>query len=130
MYSTTPDFEPGAVLNIEGIMKGKVAIVTGAGSGIGAACAREFAERGAAVVVADVNGETGNARAAEIVAAGGQAQAIRVNVADEADIQAMIQKAVETYGRLDILHNNAAATFESQGDDDLITTDPAVWDLT
>jgi NAD(P)-dependent dehydrogenase (short-subunit alcohol dehydrogenase family) len=111
-------------------MKGKVAIVTGAGSGIGAACAREFAERGAAVVLADLNGEAASARAAEIVAAGGQAQGIRVNVAEEADIRAMIQTAVETYGRLDILHNNAAATFESQGDDDLTTTDPSVWDLT
>jgi NAD(P)-dependent dehydrogenase (short-subunit alcohol dehydrogenase family) len=111
-------------------MKDKVAIVTGAGSGIGAACAKEFAERGVSVVVADVNGENAAARASEIVAAGGQARAFEVDVAEEAGVRAMIEDAVRRYGRLDILHNNAAATFESQRDDDLVTTDASVWDLT
>jgi NAD(P)-dependent dehydrogenase (short-subunit alcohol dehydrogenase family) len=117
-------------MRYEDNMKGKVAIVTGAGSGIGAACARAFAERGASVVIADINGGSAAARASEIVAAGGRALSFEVDVAEEAGVRAMIGEAVGQYGRLDILHNNAAATFESQRDDDLSTTDASVWDLT
>ena len=90
------------------LLQGKVAAVTGAGSGIGAASARLMARDGAAVVVSDVNIAGAEATVAAITAAGGRAVAIRVDVAEEEEIAAMIQLAVDTYGGLDILHNNAA----------------------
>src|ERR1700722_1048771 len=111
-------------------MQGKADVITGAGSGIGAACAREFAGRGVSVVLADINGAAATARADEITRSGGRARGFQVDVADEAGVRAMIAEAITHYGRLDILHNNAAATFESQLDDDLTTTDASVWDLT
>jgi len=85
----------------------KVAIITGAASGIGRATAKRFAQEGARVVVADINPAGGQACAAEITAAGGQAAFIEVDVGQEADLEKMITFAVDTYGRLDILHNNA-----------------------
>jgi len=111
-------------------MKGKVVIVTGAGGGIGAACAQEFAARGASVVAADVKGDRAKATAEAIAGAGGRAIGLEVDVADEAAVRGMVEAAVSEFGRLDILHNNAAATWESQLDDDLTTTDASVWDLT
>lgn len=109
-------------------MQDKVALITGAGGGIGAACAAEFARRGAAVVLADINGEAAETRAGEIVRGGGRAVGIETDVADEKAVQAMIAEAVDRFGRLDILHNNAAATFASQQDDDLTTMDADLWD--
>jgi NAD(P)-dependent dehydrogenase (short-subunit alcohol dehydrogenase family) len=109
-------------------MTKKVAIVTGAGAGIGAACAVELAQRGAAVILADIDGESAKGRANEIAQAGGRAFGIKVDVADEDDIKTMIGEAVSRYGRLDILHNNAAATVDSQKDDDLTEMDVDVWD--
>jgi NAD(P)-dependent dehydrogenase (short-subunit alcohol dehydrogenase family) len=111
-------------------MKGKVVVVTGAGGRIGAACAREFAQRGASVIVADANGEAALATAESVTRSGGAAVAMEVNVALESDVRAMIERAVAEFGGVDILHNNAAATHESQLDDDLTTADAAVWDLT
>lgn len=104
-------------------MQDKVALITGAGGGIGAACAAEFARRGAAVVLAGINGEAAETRAGEIVRGGGRAVGIETDVADEKAVQAMIAEAIDRFGRLDILHNNAAATFASQQDDDLTTMD-------
>ncbi|MFD7896959.1 SDR family NAD(P)-dependent oxidoreductase [Streptomyces sp. NPDC059568] len=111
-------------------MQGKVAIVTGAGGGIGAACAAELAQRGAAVLLADVNGDAAQARAAEIIRDGGQAHGIQTDVQDEQAVKAMVEEAVTRFGRLDILENNAAATAASVGDDDLLTMDSNLWDLT
>jgi NAD(P)-dependent dehydrogenase (short-subunit alcohol dehydrogenase family) len=85
----------------------KVAIITGAGSGIGRATAQLFAREGARVVVAEINAETGAETARRIVAAGGVASAIPTDVTESADIQRMIAFAVETYGALHILMNNA-----------------------
>jgi NAD(P)-dependent dehydrogenase (short-subunit alcohol dehydrogenase family) len=84
-------------------LSGKVAVITGAGSGMGRAMAEMFAAEGAKVVCADISGEQ------EKVAAGigANAFAIRTDVSKEADIQAMIAKAEERFGRLDILVNNA-----------------------
>jgi NAD(P)-dependent dehydrogenase (short-subunit alcohol dehydrogenase family) len=87
--------------------KNKVALVTGAGMGMGLATAKAFAEAGAAVVLADVNEEAVNAAAEELVAAGHQAIAIHCNVADEADVTAMVEQTVSTFGRLDAAFNNA-----------------------
>lgn len=90
-------------------LKQKSAAVTGAGSGIGRAIAELFAREGAAVIVADVNEEGGRTTADAIQAAGGRARFVRCDVSKEADCQAMIAAAVETFGGLNILVNNAAA---------------------
>jgi meso-butanediol dehydrogenase/(S,S)-butanediol dehydrogenase/diacetyl reductase len=86
---------------------GKVALVSGAGSGIGRATALGFGVRGAQVAVADIDRARAEAVAAEIVAAGGKALAITADAGTPAGIEAMIGGAVKTFGGLDILHNNA-----------------------
>lgn len=87
--------------------RGKVAIVTGAGSGIGLAIARVFASEGAAVAIAEINPATGAAAAATIGATGGQAIAIPTDVADEAQVARMVEATVDRLGQVDILVNNA-----------------------
>ncbi len=88
-------------------LEGKVAIVTGAASGMGKAIARRYAAEGAKVVVADMNLGGAEAAAAEIESQGGQATAVQVDVRDQAQVQAMVQAAVDRFGGLDILVNNA-----------------------
>jgi NAD(P)-dependent dehydrogenase (short-subunit alcohol dehydrogenase family) len=85
----------------------KVVLVTGAGSGIGLATARAFAEAGAAVALADVNENAVRSAAEELVSAGHKAIAVRCNVADEAEVAAMVEQTVSTFGRLDVAFNNA-----------------------
>lgn len=85
----------------------KVAFVTGAASGIGEAVARQLAERGAKVVVADLKIEPAKAVAEAIEAAGGAAAAVAVDVADAAQVEQAVQFAIETFGRLDLAVNNA-----------------------
>lgn len=86
---------------------GKVALVTGGASGIGAAVARSLAEKGASVVVTDINAEGAQAIADEITAAGGVAAAMRQDTAVESDSKAAVEFAVQTYGQLDLAVNNA-----------------------
>ncbi len=88
-------------------LQGRVAIITGAASGIGRATALQFAREGAAVVVADIDQAGGVACAEEISAAGGNAIFVETDVREERDLRHMVGAAVETYGGLDILHNNA-----------------------
>lgn len=88
-------------------LEGKVAIITGAGSGIGRGTANLFAREGARVVVAEINPETGQRTVDEIRAAGGSALLVPTDVHEEADCQRMVVEAVREYGRLDILMNNA-----------------------
>src|SRR5262245_24463687 len=85
----------------------KVAIITGAASGIGRATAIRFAAEGAKVVIADINREGGQACAETIKGAGGQAAYVATDVSREEDLQGMVDFAVQTFGGLDILHNNA-----------------------
>src|SRR5437773_2705957 len=85
----------------------KVALVTGAGSGMGLVTAKAFAEAGAAVVLADVNEKAVRSEAEKLAAAGHRAIGIRCNVADEAEVAAMIAQTVSTFGRLDAAFNNA-----------------------
>lgn len=91
-------------------LKDKVAIVTGGAHGMGEAEARLFAEQGAAVVIADVLEERGEAVAADIAAGQGRARFVRTDVSSEADWQRLIAETLATYGKLDILVNNAGIT--------------------
>lgn len=86
----------------------RVALITGAGRGIGEAIARRFAEEGSIVIVSDVVEDNIQKLANELNAKGLKAMAIPVNVTNKNDVEAMVQKVVSTYGRLDILVNNAA----------------------
>jgi NAD(P)-dependent dehydrogenase (short-subunit alcohol dehydrogenase family) len=85
----------------------KVALVTGAASGMGLATARAFAEAGAAVALADVNEAAVRAAADGLVAGGGKAIGLRCNVADETDVSGIVEQTVSIFGRLDAAFNNA-----------------------
>ncbi|HEX3981502.1 MAG TPA: SDR family NAD(P)-dependent oxidoreductase, partial [Acidimicrobiales bacterium] len=90
-----------------GRLDGKVAVITGAGRGIGRVAANLFAAEGAQLVVADVAADLADSAAAEIMAAGGSATAVTVDVSDETQVHAMVDAAVTTYGGLHVLFNNA-----------------------
>ncbi len=90
-----------------GKLDGKVAIVTAGGAGIGAATARRFAAEGAAVVVADLSGTRAEQVRGEIAAGGGRAAAIKIDASDAAAIEAAVRLALDSFGRLDVLFNNA-----------------------
>jgi NAD(P)-dependent dehydrogenase (short-subunit alcohol dehydrogenase family) len=90
-------------------LRGKVAIVTGAGSGIGRATALRFAAEGAKVVVNDLDADAAGRVAKEIEAAGGIAAAFPADVADPRQVEALVREATVRFGRLDVLVNNAAA---------------------
>ncbi len=115
-----------------GNLDGKVAIVTGAASGIGECCARTLAGRGASVVVADLNGPGAETVAGSIRADGGSASWFAVDVSEEEQVSALVEHAVSEYGGLDIMHNNAADTrAEVIGrDGNVDSMDVAVWDRT
>jgi NAD(P)-dependent dehydrogenase (short-subunit alcohol dehydrogenase family) len=92
---------------MSGRLEGKVALITGAGSGMGRVAASLFAAEGARVVVSDIGEEAGNATVAEVRAAGGDATFARADVASWDDCRAMVATAVDTYGALHVLYNNA-----------------------
>lgn len=108
-----------------GEFAGKVALVTGAGSGIGRATALAFAERGARVMVGDRNTDGGDETVAMIQRAGGEATLVLADVSDAAAVEAMVATTLETYGRLDYAFNNAGI----EGASGPITeADEAEWD--
>lgn len=112
------------------ILDGKVAIVTGSGANIGEACARALAGAGASVVLADINIDGASRVAADIEAGGGTAIAHALDLAEEDSITALVAAIVDRFGRIDILHNNAADTRLEQmaADGSILEMDAAVWD--
>ena len=94
-------------------LEGKVAIVSGAGSGMGAAIAKLFAAEGAAVSLADIYEEGGRSTVAEITDAGGRAQFLHTDVTSESDWARLVETTEQTYGQLDILVNNAGLSSTS-----------------
>ena len=106
---------------MSGRLEGKVAVITGAGGGIGLATARRFAKEGAVVVCADVDAAAGKSAADEV---GGDF--VQVDVTDEAQVQAMFAGAVERHGGLHIAFNNAGIS--PADDDSILTTGIEAWD--
>jgi 3-oxoacyl-[acyl-carrier protein] reductase len=98
----------------DGRLAGKVAIVTGAGSGFGEGIARRFAEEGAAVVVNDIVETAARRVAREIGEAGGKASAVVADVSRDADVKRLVDSALKDHGRLDIVVNNAGTTHRNR----------------
>jgi NAD(P)-dependent dehydrogenase (short-subunit alcohol dehydrogenase family) len=110
-----------------GRLEGKVALITGAASGMGKVAAILFAREGAAVVVSDVTDESGEATAGEIEASGGRAAYVHADVSRAADCEAMVAAAVERFGALHVLYNNAGVFPANDGS--VTDTDEDTWDL-
>lgn len=111
-------------------LEGKVLIVAGGGSGIGAAVAQRFAQEGAAVIVGDLNAAAAEAVAASIAASGGRASGVGCDIADEVSANALVAAAVRGYGGLDGIHVNAADMQAIRSDGDALQLDLAVFDRT
>ena len=108
-------------------LKGKVAIITGAGMGMGMECAVLFAEEGARVVVADIDAKAAAETVKAVEAKGGQALAVAGDVAIEADVERMVSEGVARFGALHILHNNAGVLWKDR-DRSVLETDEKWWD--
>ena len=104
----------------------KVTIITGAGGGMGRVAAQLFAKEGAKVVVAEYSEAAGRDTVAMVEAEGGSATYVRADVSKEADAKAMVDHALATYGRVDVLYNNAGIMPEA--DHSVIDTDVDTWD--
>jgi 3-oxoacyl-[acyl-carrier protein] reductase len=107
-------------------LAGKVALITGSASGQGRAAAQLFAEHGASIVVVDIDDDGARETVACIEAAGGRAFAVHADVSTRRDCDAMVATAVDTYGRLDVLYNNAAIQMSGR----LVETTEEMWDVT
>ena len=107
-------------------LKDKVSIITGGGSGMGRTAALMFAAEGAKVVVAEFNEAAGAETVRLVREAGGDASFVKTNVADEASAKAMVDHAVATYGRVDVLYNNAGIMPEE--DHSVLDTSVEAWD--
>ena len=111
-----------------GRLDGKVALITGAGSGMGMVAAELFAVEGAKVVLTDVADHAGESVAARIRGAGGSAAYVHADVSSEDDARSMIKGAVQRFGGLHVLYNNAGVMLADDGSVD--STDEAIWDRT
>ena len=108
-------------------LKGKVALITGGGMGMGRECALLFAEEGARVVVGDIDERAARDTVGAVEATGGQALAVAGDVAVEADVARMVAEAVERFGALHVLHNNAGVLWKDR-DRSVLETDGTWWD--
>ncbi|MBA4364336.1 MAG: short-chain dehydrogenase, partial [Pseudomonas sp.] len=113
-----------------GKLAGRVAIITGSGGGLGAECARVLASHGASIAVVDINFEGATAVAQSLLAEGHQALAIATDVSSEDAVRAMVAQVKQHFGRIDILHNNAAIlnAEQRQLDRDFVNLDMQAWD--
>jgi len=109
-------------------LRGKVAVISGAGAGIGRSSSLIFAQQGCKVVVADVNEKAGLETVELVKSQGGEATFVRVDVSKEKDNEQMIQAAEKAYGKLNILFNNAGIMHSD--DNGAIDTEEKIWDLT
>lgn len=109
-------------------LEGKVALITGAGGGIGRESALLFAREGAKVVVVDLTEKTGKQTVKLVKAAGGEATFVVADVSRADDCERMVKAAEKKFGKLDILFNNAGIMHHS--DDNAVTTEESIWDLT
>jgi NAD(P)-dependent dehydrogenase (short-subunit alcohol dehydrogenase family) len=112
---------------MSGRLAGKVALITGAGMGMGRETAALFAEEGARIVVADIDAEAAKGTVARVEKAGGQAVAVTGDVAIEADVQRMVEEGVRRFGALHVLHNNAGVLWKDR-DRSVLETDDRWWD--
>lgn len=113
------------------LLEDKVAVITGGGSGQGAAASRLFAEHGAAVVVADWDSDGAERSVQDVTVAGGRAVAVKVDVSREEDVARMIETAVSEFGRLDVLFNNAGVGFSAPAHlrmANVVDTPVSAWD--
>ncbi|HEY7401515.1 MAG TPA: glucose 1-dehydrogenase [Actinomycetota bacterium] len=109
-------------------LKGKVALITGGASGMGMVASKLFAVEGAKVVLTDLADEAGAKVAAEIAGEGGEALYVHADVSKESDARAMVEAAVERFGSLDVLYNNAGVMLAEDGSVDAM--DESIWDRT
>jgi len=111
-------------------LKGKVAVIAGGATGIGAATATRLAEEGVKVVIGDVNIDAAKALAETIRAGGGTATAVAFDVGDDASVKHLVDAAVETYGGIDCMHANAANLSLCLSDTDAVDLSLDIWDQT
>jgi NAD(P)-dependent dehydrogenase (short-subunit alcohol dehydrogenase family) len=107
-------------------LRDKVALITGAGSGMGRLAALTFAREGARVVAADVSASAGEDTAAQVTRAGGEAVFVEADVSNEGQVRTVVRRAVERFGRLDVLYNNAGIFPEQDGS--VVDVAEDVWD--
>ena len=112
---------------MSGRLAGKVALITGAGMGMGRETAVLFAEEGARVIVGDIDAAAAGETVARVEKAGGQALAVTGDVAVEADVQRMVEDGVRRFGALHVLHNNAGVLWKDR-DRSVLETDGHWWD--
>jgi NAD(P)-dependent dehydrogenase (short-subunit alcohol dehydrogenase family) len=109
-------------------LEGKVALITGGASGMGMVASTLFASEGAKVVLTDLADEAGQRVAAQIAEAGGEAIYVHADVSSESDARAMVEAAVQRFGKLDVLYNNAGIMLGEDGS--VESMDESVWDRT